>query len=174
MIPIIKTKKFTLRPFRMSDSKSVVKHANDKLVARNLERLPHPYTMKDAKVWIRKNLLEYKRKNPREFVFAIEIDGEAVGSIGFHEIIHGHKAEMGYWLGRKYWGKGLMTEVVKCASKYAFKVFKLRRLQACTYPHNIASMRVLEKNDFSFEGVLKKGVKKGEKFIDAHVFAKVR
>lgn len=157
----------------MSDAKSIVRHANDKLVARNLERLPHPYTMKDAKVWLRKKLRQYKQKNPKEFVFAIEIDGEAVGSIGFNKIIQGHKAEMGYWLGRKYWGKGLMTEVVKYASRYAFKAFKLRRLQAYTFPLNKASMRVLKKNGFKFEGVLKKEIKKGEKFIDAHVFAKM-
>jgi len=170
----IKTEKFILRKFRMSDAESIVKHANDKLIARNLERLPHPYTMKDAKVWLGKKLKEYRQKNPKEFVFAIEIDGQAVGAIGFHKIISGHKAEMGYWLGRKYWGRGLMTEVVKYASQYAFKTFKLRRLQAHTFPPNKASMRVLEKNRFKLEGVLKKEIQKGKKFIDAHVFAKVR
>src|SRR4030042_3696784 len=173
MKALIKNKRFILRKFRMSDAESIVKHANDKLVARNMERLPHPYTMKDAKIWLRKTLGQYKTKKLEGFVFAIEIDGEAVGSIGFHKIVHGHKAEMGYLLGRKYWGRGLMTETVKYASQYALKTFKLRRLQAHTFPRNKASMRVLEKNGFKFEGVLKKDVKKGKRFFDAHVFTKV-
>jgi [ribosomal protein S5]-alanine N-acetyltransferase len=170
---MIKTKKFILRRFRMSDAGSIVRHANDKLVARYLERLPHPYTLKDAKVWLGKKLKEYKQKNPKEFVFAIDIDGEAVGAIGFHKIIHGHKAEMGYWLGKKYWGRGFMTEIVKHASQYAIKAFKLRRLQAYTFPFNKASMRVLEKNGFKLEGILRKEIKKDNKFLDAHVYAKV-
>lgn len=173
MQPLIKNKRFILRKFRMSDAESLVKHANDKLVARNLSRLPHPYTAKDAKTWLKRKFQQYKQKNPKEFVFAIEIGGEAVGSIGFNKISYGHKAEMGYWLGRKYWGKGLMTEVVKHASLHAFKNFKLHRLYAHTFSHNKASMGVLLKNGFLFEGVLKKETKKGKKFFDAHVFAKV-
>ena len=81
MKALIKNKRFILRKFRMSDAESIVKHANDKLVARNMERLPHPYTMKDAKIWLRKTLGQYKQKKLEGFVFAIEIDGEAVGSI---------------------------------------------------------------------------------------------
>jgi len=169
----IKNKRFILRRLKMSDAESIVKYANDKLVAKNLARLPHPYTIGDARAWLKKKQNQYKQKNPTEFVFAIEIENEAVGSIGFNNITVGHKAEMGYWIGRKYWGKGLMTEVVKNASRYAFKVFKLRRLQTYTYPSNKASKRVLEKNNFKFEGVLKKGIRKEDMFFDAHIFAKV-
>ncbi len=70
---IIKTRKFTLRLFRMSDADSIVKHANDKLVSRNLERVPYPYTKKDAKTWLKRKLVQYNQKRPEEFVQIYEM-----------------------------------------------------------------------------------------------------
>lgn len=158
----------------MNDVDSVVKHANDKDIAKNLSTLPHPYTKKDAKKWISRQVDLQKQKNPADVVFAIEIGGEAVGSIGLHRIALDHKAELGYWLGRKYWGGGLMTEAVKQVTNFGFRKLKLRRIWAGVFPFNKGSMRVLEKNGFKFEGVSRKEVKKGSKFLDVHVFAKVR
>jgi len=106
MLKYIKAKKFTLRPFRMNDAKSVALHVNDKLIIRYLSNLPFPYTEKDAKDWLKKKVSEYKQKKPSSVVFAIEIDGEAVGSVGLHSIAHEHKAEIGYWLGKKILGWG--------------------------------------------------------------------
>lgn len=170
----IKSKKFILRPFRMSDAESVQKHVGHKAVIRNLSNLPYPYTLKDARFWLNEKLSEYRQKEPADIVFAIEIDGEAAGSIGLHKIVRGHKAEMGYWLGQKYWGGGVMTDAVKSIVSFGFKDLKLRRIYARVYPFNKGSMRVLEKNGFKFEGIAKKETKKENKFIDAHIFAKVR
>lgn len=169
----IKAKNFTLRPYRISDVKSVTKHANDWEVARYLANLPYPYTKKDAIFWIKKQIKFYRQKNPADIVFAIEINGEAVGSIGLHKIVPGHKAELGYWLGKKYWGSGIMTNAVKKITHFGFKNLKLHRIYAGVFPFNKGSMRVLEKNGFKFEGISKKEVRKGNKFIDVHIFAKV-
>jgi RimJ/RimL family protein N-acetyltransferase len=128
--------------------------------------------MKDAEDWYRRFRNIMRRKNPGRMAFAIEIDREVVGTIGIS--IHDHKAEIGYWLGRKYWGKGIMTDVVKETTKYGFNELGLRRMYALVFPHNKASMRVLEKAGYKFEGILLKNVQKGNKLIDEYLFARIR
>ena len=174
MIKPIKSKKLTLRPFRMSDAESIRNHANDKGIARNLSTLPHPYSKKDAKWWLGKQIKLQRQKNPENIVFAIEIGDRAVGTIGLHKIKRGHKAELGYWLGREFWGGGIMTDAVKKVVGFGFKDLKLRRIYAGVFLLNKGSARVLEKNGFKLEGISKKEIKKDEKFIDAYIFAKVK
>ncbi|MCX6766423.1 MAG: GNAT family N-acetyltransferase [Candidatus Moranbacteria bacterium] len=174
MIKPIKSKKFTLRPFRISDVGSIRKHANDKTVSRNLSSLPHPYTEKDARFWIGKQIELQRQKNPENIVFAIEIGNQVAGTIGLHKIKCGHKAELGFWLGREFWGGGIMTDAVKDVVNFGFKNLKLRRIYAGVFLSNKGSARVLEKNGFKLEGISKKEVKKDNKFIDAYIFAKVR
>jgi hypothetical protein len=71
---IIKTKRFTLRPIKKGDTELIAKYANDKIVARNTATIPHPYTLKDAKFWVNKNLNSYRKKEKTDITFAIEID----------------------------------------------------------------------------------------------------
>lgn len=170
---IIKTKYFTLRPYRTRDAEAIARNINDKTIARNLLSAPYPYTIKDARSFLKRVMKFARSKKSTSRVFAIEIDSELAGAIGFHNI-HVHKAEIGYWLARKYWGKGIMTLVVKEIVKYGFGEMGLSRISAGTVPHNKASMRVLEKNGFKFEGILRKNLKKGDKLIDEYYFARVR
>lgn len=172
-LPIIKAKKFTLRPFQKGDEFAIAKNVHDRIISKNTLSIPYPYTLEDAKIWLAKTLRNYKKKDPDSMAFAIDIDGEVAGSIGFSKI-SGHKASFGYWLGRKYWNRGIMTEAVGLTTEYGFKKLKLKRIYALVYPFNKPSMKVLEKNKFKCEGILKKEVKKKGKFIDAHLFAKVR
>jgi [ribosomal protein S5]-alanine N-acetyltransferase len=170
---LIKTKRFTLRPFRKSDLPSIVKHINDKLIAARTDApIPYPYTMKDAEQWYRKVRNRARRKGSLAREFAIVIDGEAAGCIAIFP--RGHTAGIGYWLGRAHWNKGIMTEAVKEIVKCGFSELGLRRIQASTFPQSKASMRVLEKAGFKFEGVLRKNIKKGDKYIDEYLFARVR
>lgn len=172
--PIIKTKHFILRPFKKSDAKSIAENLNNKIISRYISNIPYPYKLKDADDFIKKSIRARRKKNPELMIFVIEIGGEAVGSIGIHGIKMGHKASIGYWLGENYWGKGIMSKAVKEIVNYGFKELKLRRIFAYTFVFNKASMRVLEKNGFKFEGIVKKHIKKGDKFFDAHLFAKVK
>jgi RimJ/RimL family protein N-acetyltransferase len=152
----------------MSDAEGIAKAINNKIIARNTLTIPYPYKLKDAKWW-----LGLKKKNTVNF--CIEIDGEVAGSIGFDKIVKNHKAEIGYWLAERYWGKGLMTEIVREVTKFGFDELKLRRIYAHVFPFNKASMGVLKNNGFKFEGILKKDAKKKNgKMLDAHLFAKVR
>ena len=170
---IIKSKDFILRPFKKGEKDSLAENINNKKIYRNTLNIHYPYTSKDAKGWIAKNLKEAKKGKPTEVNFVIDIRGGVAGSVGFSKI-DGHKAEIGYWLGEKYWGQGVMTEAVKLVTKFGFKKLKFKRIYAYVFPWNKASMRVLEKVGYKLEGILRKHVKKDNKFIDGYLFAKVR
>ena len=172
--PIIKTKHFILRPFKMSDAESVAENVNDKNIYRHTLVIPYPYFLKDAKQWLRGVINNRHKKISESVVFAIEINGRAVGSISINKIKQEHKAEIGYWLGEKYQGKGIMTQAIKEITKYGFRELKLRRVYALVFSFNKGSMRVLEKNGYKFEGTLRKEAKKDNKFFDCYIFAKTR
>ncbi len=170
---IIKTPQFILRPFRRSDAKSVAAQINDKEIARNMLSIPHPYTINDARSWIQRCQNAARHKNRTWINFAIEINGKAVGGASIFRI-HDHKAEIGYWLGKAYWGKGIMTEAVNEIVKFGFGTLGLRRIYAHTFTFNQASIRVLEKAGFTHEALLRKVAKKKGRFYDWNLYAKVR
>jgi ribosomal-protein-alanine N-acetyltransferase len=164
-----RTPRFTLRPYRKSDLPSMVKHINDKAIARYILTIPYPYTMKDAEKWYREITRIQKTDST---VLAIIIDGEAAGAIRFTR--HNHKAEIGYWLGRAYRDKGIMTEVVKEITEYGFNELGLRRMHATAMTSNKASIRVLEKAGYKLEALLRGNAIKGNKLIKHYLFAKVK
>jgi ribosomal-protein-alanine N-acetyltransferase len=108
--------------------------------------------------------------------FCIEVEGAAVGGIGIrlgHDV-HRHTAELGYWLGEKFWGRGIMTEAVAAFANFSFENFQLRRISAELFASNPGSARVLEKAGFAFEGRLKNNVIKDGKPLDSLLYAKTR
>jgi RimJ/RimL family protein N-acetyltransferase len=164
--------RFTLRPWLPSDEASLAKHANNKNVARNLTDIfPHPYTVEDARAWIGK---QQGIEPPRNF--AIVIDGNAVGGVGFlvgKDIFH-RSAEMGYWIGEEFWGRGIVPEAVKAVTKYAFENFDLMHIHAGIFERNVASRRVLEKAGYELEGRLRMHATKDGETMDDLVFGIVR
>ncbi len=170
---VIKTGKFVLRPHRKGDEKSLAKNINDKTITRSTLRIPYPYTLKDAEEWIKRNLKEGRKKKPAEINFVVDINGEVAGGIGLSEI-KGHQAEIGFWVARKHRNKGITTLALKKVTKFGFEKIKLKRIYACVFSFNKPSMRVLKKNGYKLEGVLKKEIKKGNKLLDNHLFAKVK
>jgi len=171
---IIKSKKFTLRKYRKGDEDSLRENINNKRVSRYMSNVPHPYTIKDAKEWITKDLKWQKSKKPTEVNFVIDIDGEVVGAVGFSNIKHQHKAEIGYWLAEKYWKQGIMTEAIRLATRFGFKELKLKRIFATVFSPNQASKRVLEKAGFKLEGIMEKDHKKHNRIYDGYLFSQVR
>lgn len=162
----------TVRPWRRGDVESLARHADDRGVWINLRDLfPHPYTESDARDWIARSR---KVDPPRHFAIAVE--GEAVGGIGFDPMtdVHRRTAEIGYWLGRDCWGRGIATEAVGAVAAYAFDTFDLVRLEAMVYEWNPASARVLEKTGFHLEARLARRVTKDGRTIDALLYALVR
>jgi RimJ/RimL family protein N-acetyltransferase len=161
-----------IRSWRPEDVPSLVRHANNRRVWRNLrDRFPHPYTASDADDWIR----HAARAAPQTH-FAIAVDGEAVGGIGLdlQTDVFRRSAEIGIWLGEAYWGRGLGTEAVRAMTDFAFRTFDLCRVYAGVFEWNPASMRMLEKAGYSREGCLRKSVTKDGHTIDQMLYAIVR
>ena len=149
--------KFKLRKFKRGDEISLIKNINDKEITSNTSSIPYPYKKKDAFSWININLKLHKLKKPPAMNFAIDINGEVAGGIGLIEIDRKHNnAEIGYWLAKKYWNKGIMTNAIKKVLILGFNELELKRIYAYVYPFNKGSKRVLEKTGFLFEGRLKK------------------
>jgi len=158
----------------MSDAKDIVRNINNIKVSRYLSTVPFPYGIKDAKQFLSKVIPQYKMKDLTNFALGIEIDGKICGGIGLHRMQTGHKAELGYWLGEKCWGQGIMSKAVNLFVTQCFKKFKLIRIYAYVYPPNKGSKIVLENNKFKLEGYLKKHVKSNNKFYDTYLFAKLK
>jgi len=161
-----------IRSWRKSDLDSVVRYANNRKIWRNLtDRFPHPYTREDGKWWI-----DHATSRDPESNFAIDVDGEAVGGVGFElgSDVHKRTAEIGYWLGEPYWGKGIATAALESLTEYAFFTHDLVRINACVFAWNPPSMRVLEKAGYVKEGVRRACVFKDGEIIDDHVFVKLR
>jgi hypothetical protein len=167
--------KFKLRKFKAGDEESLMKNINNVDIARNTLTIPYPYTTKDARSWIKRNLKLNRVRKPAEINFVIEINGEVAGALGFAKIDRTNKnAEVGYWLAKKYWGQGIMTDALKEMTKLGFEKHKLRRIYAYVFAPNKASQRVLEKAGFVLEGKLKKHKLKKGKYYDSFLYAKIR
>lgn len=164
---------FLLRTFEKSDVPSIARHANNYNVWRNVsDRMPYPYEEHHAEAFIG---LCREMPNP-PCTFAICVDGEAAGCIGFEprDDIHRRTARVGYWLGEPYWGRGIATEALRLVTAYAFDHFDLLRLEAGVFDYNPASARVLEKVGYTFEGRLRKNCLKEGRVIDELIYARVR
>lgn len=160
-----------LRSWRSQDLDSLVANASHADVSRGLrDRFPYPYTGDDGRAWLARAVDESER------AWAIEIDGAAVGGVSMHPgvDVHRHSAELGYWLGRRYWGRGIMTRVIGAFAVPAMQAFRLHRLYATVYANNPASMRVLEKAGFAREGTQKSAVMKRGELLDLVVYARTR
>ena len=161
-----------VREFRSGDEESLARHANDRRVWRNLkDAFPHPYYLDHARAWIAQN----KGESPPH-QFAIVVDDCVVGGIGieFRSDIWRYSAELGYWLAPDYWGRGIMSAVLRAVVDYAFATFDLNRLWAGAFDWNPASIRVLEKAGFAFEARLTKSAYKDGEFVDEVIYAIVR
>ncbi len=168
----LRLKSCIIRPWRAGDEESLVRHANNYKIWRNVrDRFPHPYTMDDARAWIDFASAEKPMTN-----FAIVVDGAAVGGIGLilQSDILQRSAEIGYWLGEELWGRGIVSEAVRALSEWAFANFDLCRIFAGVLEWNPASMRVLEKAGFQFEARLRKAVTKEGVTMDDFIYAIVR
>lgn len=164
----------TIREWKRSDAVGLSSVLNNKKVMDNLrDGLPYPYTSDDALFYINSCLSADKNG---QFCFAIAYNDEVVGSIGIFRQgnIHFKTAELGYYVGEKFWGKGIATEAIKLACKYVFDNTDIVRIYAEPFAENIGSCRVLEKNGFALEGVLRKNAYKNGKFRDMKMYALVR
>lgn len=160
---------FILRPWKASDINSLIKYANNWNIAKNLtNQFPHPYTIQDGKAFI-----EYATKDDPIHIFAIEVNQEAVGGIGIHpqSDIFIKNAELGYWLGEPFWGYGIVSKAIKQIIQFGFSTFDIERIFARPYGTNVASQKILEKNNFLLEGRYNNILYKNGEYLDELIYA---
>lgn len=160
---------FTLRPWKPSDLQSLVKYANNYNVAKNLtDKFPHPYTEDHGIAFI-----EMAMNGDPIYIFAIDIEGEAVGGIGIHPEtdIHRLNAELGYWLAEPFWGKGIISTAIRLMINFAFSNYDINRIYARPFNTNLGSQKVLEKNGFVLEAKLEKVLIKNGEILDELIYA---
>jgi RimJ/RimL family protein N-acetyltransferase len=167
--------KSTIRSFQSTDATSIARLIDNHRVSRNMSALPQPYTLQHAADWI-----AIATGRTPETHFAITVDGEAVGGIGLDVgdteriAVCDHCAEIGYWLGEPFWGRGIMSEAVAAFTEWAFAELPVVRLHAAVYARNPASARILDKAGYEFEGRLRARYFRDDEFIDGLLYAKVR
>ena len=168
----VRLTKCTIRPWRPGDEESLVRHANNRKIWRNLrDAFPHPYTLENAEWWI-----GIAGSADPITSFAIEVDGAAVGAIGviLRDDVFRRSAEIGYWLGEEFWGRGIVTEALRAMTDYAFATWDLCRISAGVFEWNPGSMRVLEKAGYEFEARSRKAVIKDGETIDELIYVILR
>jgi ribosomal-protein-alanine N-acetyltransferase len=158
-----------IRSLREEDAASLAQYANNRRIWLNLrDKFPHPYSLDDAQQFIARS-----NDQPRETVFALEIDSQAAGTIGvlLREDVERGTGELGYWLGEPFWGRGVMTEAVRAFTAFALREFELQRLEAWVYEWNPGSARVLEKAGYTLEGTIRRSAIKDNQVIDCKLYA---
>lgn len=168
----LKLNHLRIRTWKPEDKASLILYGNNRNIWINLrDRFPYPYTAADADQWIRQAIEETPQTH-----FAIVTQGSVIGGIGLElgTDIFRRSAEIGYWLGEPFWGRGIATAAVRAITNDAFSTFNLCRIYAGVFEWNPASMRVLEKAGYMREGRLKKSVFKDGKVIDQCLYAMIR
>jgi ribosomal-protein-alanine N-acetyltransferase len=161
-----------VRDVRIEDARSIALYADNPRVAANLRDIfPYPYTLADAEEF----LAHVTRPKPRT-VFAVATDAEAIGVIGLTlgEDVHRFTAELGYWLGEPFWGRGIMTAAVQAVVRHGFAELGLLRIYAEPYAGNRGSARVLEKAGFAYEGCQRANVYKNGQVRDQLMYSMIR
>lgn len=141
----MRSPRLTYRPIDARDAGRIATLADDWDIARMTARIPHPYSLVDADQWI-------ASIGTDEFVRGVERDGELIGAVGY---IEGsvEQAEIGYWIGRPFWGNGYATEAAQALVDYCFDEAGFRRLTAGHFADNPASARIIAKLGFRRIGI---------------------
>ena len=160
--------KYLIRDFKIDDINALVTYANDYDVSKFMrDSFPFPYTKDNAEQWV--NLVI---TNKSLLYFAIANEKELIGGIGAvaFDDVHRYTSEVGFWLGKPYWNKGITTNALKVFCNYLFNYYNFNRLTANVFEGNDASRKVLEKVGFILEGRQRKSVFKENKFIDHYIY----
>jgi RimJ/RimL family protein N-acetyltransferase len=160
-----------LRPLSIDDAPALATLINDRDIWLQLrDRVPHPFVEEDAR-----NFISRTKADP-PLVLGITTEHQLSGVIGAYPFadVERFGAEIGYWLGSPFQGKGIATNALRAFVPYVFRSSELSRLQACVFQGNAASMRVLIKCGFTAEGILRKAVTKDGRKLDMHVFGLLR
>lgn len=175
MGPILETERLILRPLGLGDAPAVSQLAGHREIAHTTISIPHPYSVEQAQQWIAAHSSPEALLKQVTFGITTRGDGQLIGAVGLREINAEHsQAELGFWLGVEWWGKGYATEAARAVLRYGFLHRNLNRIYAHHMVRNSASGRVLAKIGMQHEGILRQRVRKWGVFEDVVVLAILR
>ena len=152
MTPYLETPRLRLRSPGFGDARRITEYLSSFAVAGNLARVPHPYTLDDAREFLSRWRADAP---PHDTRFVIELKNEgAIGIVGFHN--NDGDAEIGYWLGEPYWGQGLMSEALYAILDWYFDVTEADIVVSGVFPFNMASAALQMKLGFVETGTSKR------------------
>ena len=170
--PILESPRLQLRPLERSDTIAIQRSAGNREIADTMISLPHPYPADEAERYFARQQAEQKAGRAVTFAIEHKAKGRFCGLVEVRDINHEHSlGELSFWLAVEAWGRGYMTEAVRAVVRYGFEDLGLNRLYAYHMLRNPASARVLEKNGFKQEGLLRQRVRKWGKFEDVALWA---
>jgi [ribosomal protein S5]-alanine N-acetyltransferase len=153
----IETERLTLRRPAVTDVNDIIEGIGDLEVSRNLLRAPYPYGEADAIWWISKTEKSWAEETPdcHDFVVELKSENRVIGSTGLFEIIWElGSAHIGFWIARKYWRQGFITEAAIALNRWAFSKLDLRRIEAHAFVENSASNGAMRKFGYRFVGTV--------------------
>lgn len=165
-IPTLTSNRLILRPFALTDAKDVQRLVGDRAIAETTLNIPHPYENGMAEEWISIHAKNFDEDKLLNLAITIKDTNELIGAIGLVVKMEFDRAEVGYWIGKPFWGKGYCTEAAFTLLHYGFSVMQLNRIYSTHFIENPASGRVMEKLGMKKEGILRQHIKKWGVFHD--------
>ncbi|WP_041264791.1 GNAT family N-acetyltransferase [Bernardetia litoralis] len=164
----LETERLILNSLSYKDIPKITAYLQNPKISENVINIPFPYSEKDAIFWI--NLGNQGRESKEVYNFAIRLKEDEklnfIGAIGIRLDKKHNKAELGYWLGEPFWGKGFMSEATKRIIKFGFEILELNKINATHFLHNPASGKIMIKNKMIKEAEIKEHFKKGDIYLD--------
>ncbi len=168
--PILQSNRLILRPFDLTDAKEVQQLAGDRAIADTTLEIPHPYKDGMAEQWISTHREKFEEGKATLFAIVLRESNKLIGAIGLEIVSRFQRAELGYWIGKPYWGNGYCTDAGRLVLEYGFSNLNLNRIHAHHFKRNPASGRVLQKLGMIHEGFARQHVKKWDVFEDIELY----
>jgi RimJ/RimL family protein N-acetyltransferase len=162
----LRTARLLLRSFEREDVPAIVRLAGAKEIAATTLNIPHPYAEDDALSFLAKASEDFRAGRAVSFAISISPRRELCGAVGLNIASTHCHAELGYWIGVPFWGKGYATEAASAVVAFGFNTLRLHRIYAHHFSGNTASQRVLEKIGLHHEGRFRQHIQKWDQFID--------
>lgn len=172
--PDLNTERLVLRPFRPGDADRVTELAGEREIALNTLNIPHPYARHHAEEWIASHAGQMERRESVTYAITMRLGGSLIGAAGLILDPPNEVAELGYWVGRPYWGNGYAAEAARALVGWGFAALGLHRVHASHFPRNPASGAVLRRIGMRREGCLRGHVKKWGEHLDLERYGILR
>lgn len=168
--PVLETPRLLLRPFTLADASDVQRLAGAPEVAGTTLNMPHPYEDGVAEAWIGGHAARFTSGGGVNYAVTLRADGALMGSVSLIVTRRHRRAELGYWLGVPFWGRGYMTEAAGALVGHGFSLLDLHKIEATHMTRNPASGRVMDKIGMVREGLLHGHILKNGRFEDLVVY----